>query len=210
MLFLVPSIIRKMKFQQSKSGSQTIITSMSSQYPFFSTKTTDFNKPRLKKYLNNHTMPLSRRLSRLTILVLQKMMSWIRLSASRAHALLNKATRPFVMIDTTAFVDDPNFKKFVELFFGEGTETTYRQEWFESYTEEPALKILYIHTPHLEAEKANQILFKFIELMDEMKDYPINLIVDVIHCSQEDYLKRELEIKVEDAFAKEVIESETK
>ena len=160
--------------------------------------------------MNNHPMSLERRMSRAIILILQKAMSLTRQGASKIHATLNKATRPFVMKDTTAFVDDPNFKKFVELFFGEGTKITYRQEWYESYTEEPALKILYIHTPHLEAEKANDTLFKFVELMAEMKDYPINLIVDVIHCSQEDYLKRELEIKVEDAFAKEVIESETK
>jgi hypothetical protein len=102
------------------------------------------------------------------------------------------------MLDTNTFVDDPNFKKFVELYFGEGTKTTYRQEWFESYTEEPAMKILYIHTPHLEPPEANQILFKFIELMHEMKDYPINLIVDILPITQEAYMERELSMKNED------------
>jgi len=105
-------------------------------------------------------------------------------------------THPFVDKDTSAFVDDPNFKKFVELFFGVGTKTTYRREWVDNYGDEPVQKILLIHVPGMPAIEANERLVKFYELMLEMKDYPINLIIDVINTSQEDYIKNQTEMEV--------------
>lgn len=119
-------------------------------------------------------------------------MSLIRLSARQAHVLLNKMSKPFVIADATAFVTDSNFKKFVELFFGDGTLTTYRTEWFESYQEEPALKILLIHVPGMEQNKAHAILLEFCKVMEEMKDYPINLIIDVDYMSQKEYMEMQL------------------
>jgi hypothetical protein len=133
-------------------------------------------------------------------------MSLTRQSSSKIHSFFNRLTRPFVMIDTTAFVNDPNFKKFVELFFGEGTKITYRQEWVHNFGDEPAIKILLIHTPTMADDKANAILQEFVKVMDEMKDYPINLIIDTTLQSQEQYMETELEIKGEEAS----IESETK
>lgn len=88
-----------------------------------------------------------------------------------------------------AFVSDPNFTKFIELFFGEGIKTTFRHEWGENFGDEPAQKVLLIHVPGMGPSDANDRLVKFWGLMGEMKDYPINLIIDTSYMSQEQYLE---------------------
>lgn len=99
--------------------------------------------------------------------------------------------KPFVDKDSSAFVNDPNFTKFIGLYFGDGTKITFRQEWVESFEDGPAQKILLVHVPHLSISDGNARLVKFWELMGEMKDYPMNLIIDTNYSTQEDYLINE-------------------
>ncbi len=98
--------------------------------------------------------------------------------------------------DSLTFVKDPNFVKFVELYFGKGAKVTYVRDW-KSNSElglEPILKIVYIHLPTgtTDFSKNQDILYKFIDLMREMKDYPINLVIDIMMSSQEDFINHEL------------------
>jgi hypothetical protein len=101
------------------------------------------------------------------------------------------------MVDTTSFVQDPNFLKFVRLYFGEETKITFIQEWSQLVSGEPLIKVLLIHVPHWKDDmsKTNDLyerLMMFINLMATMKDYPINLIVDTTIEGQEEYMKRRL------------------
>lgn len=126
---------------------------------------------------------------------------WTRSNVRRALALLNKGIRRFVVADNTAFTEDPSFKKLVELYFGEGTKFTLLKEWVEYYNEEPISSILYIHvkyadppdsvTPYSPTAINQEKLMAFCELMKEMKDYPINMIIDTIYESQEEFLARQ-------------------
>jgi len=106
--------------------------------------------------------------------------------------------QPFIMIDNTAFVKDPNFKKLVELYFGEGTKFTLLEEWNKSYEENPISKVLYIHVTeekhppntvtHSPTARNTSRLTDFWELMREMQDYPVNLIIDTTYETQEEFI----------------------
>jgi hypothetical protein len=106
------------------------------------------------------------------------------------------------MVDATSFVQDPNFLKFVKLYFGEETKITFVQEWPDYVTGEPLVKVLLIHVPHwkeamTKTKEGYERLMMFINLMATMKDYPINLIVDTTIEGQEAYMKRQSEEKDE-------------